>query len=160
MRKLFANLLHKEMQKNDDIFLLSGDLGYGLLDEIKDNFPDRFYNVGAAEFLMVGVGIGLTESGKIPICYSITPFLLYRPFELLRTYINHENIPIKLAGSGRGREYSHDGISHWSEDDERILSTLPNIKIYKPSNTLELERIFPEFIYNNQPCYLNLSRFG
>jgi transketolase len=158
MRKLFGKMLYSEMNKNNDIYTITADLGYGILDDCKNTFCDRFFNTGAAEQLMIGIGIGLAENKKIPICYSITPFLLYRPFEFLRNYVNYENIPLKLVGSGRDKDYSHDGISHWAEDDEIILKGLPNIKIYKPNTLKKLENIWDEFIYSNTPCYLNLKR--
>ena len=158
MRKLFAKLIIEEMNKTKNIHFITADLGFGILDEFKKTFKDRFYNTGAAEQLMIGIAIGLTENKKIPICYSITPFLLYRPFEFLRNYVNYENLPVKLVGAGRNKDYSHDGISHWAEDDELVLKSLPNIKIYKPKDNNELEQIFSEFLYSDKPCYLNLRR--
>src|ERR1035437_1411880 len=112
VRRKFAELLYEEMKINDKIFVLVGDLGYGMFDKIKQDFPNRFKNVGAAEYLMVGMGIGLSFSGFIPILYSISPFLIYRPFELLKLYVNFENIPVKLIGSGRDYDYHIDGESH------------------------------------------------
>jgi len=152
------NLLLEEMHNNENIIVITADLGFGLLDDIKNNFSDRFYNVGAAEQLMIGVGIGLAEEGKIPICYSMSSFVLYRPFEFLRNYVNAENIPVKLIGSGRDKDYSHDGLSHWAHDDEQVLASLPNIQIYKPLNIKDLENNFLKFLYNNKPSYLNLTR--
>lgn len=158
MRKECIALLEAEMSKNPDIITVTADLGYGVLDPIKENFADRFYNVGAAEQLMIGVGIGLAEEGKIPVCYSMSSFILYRPFEFLRNYVNAELIPVKLIGSGRDKDYSHDGLSHWAHDDEQVLAALPNIKIYKPKSIEELESIWPEFINSKEPAYLNLTR--
>ena len=158
MRKLFGSLMFDEMTKNTNIYLLTADLGFGVLDKCKESFIDRFYNTGAAEQLLIGIGIGLAENKKIPICYSITPFLLYRPFEFLRNYVNYENIPVKLVGAGRNKDYSHDGISHWADDDEQVLSSLPNIQIFKPLSEDELVRQLPEFLYSNKPAYLNLKR--
>lgn len=158
MRKECIELLEKEMAINTDIFVLTADLGFGILDSIKNNYTDRFFNVGAAEQLLIGAAIGLAENKKIPICYSMSSFILYRPFEFLRNYVNEEQISVKLIGSGRDKDYSHDGFSHWAHDDEKILSSLSNIKIYKPSNLQELQDIFPEFLYNSKPCYLNLRR--
>lgn len=158
MRKLFADLLFDEMTNNKSVRLVTADLGFGILDKIKETHTDRFYNVGAAEQLMIGVGIGMAEQGLTPVCYSMSSFLLYRPFEFLRNYVNAENIPVKLVGSGRDKDYSHDGLSHWAHDDEQVLSALPNIIIYKPTSLDELKRIWPEFINNKQPAYLNLVR--
>mgnify|MGYP003629310248 CR=1 FL=1 len=64
MRKKFSSLLYEEMAVNDNIVVLTGDLGYGLWDKIKLDFPDRFYNVGSAEQLMVGMAVGLAMEGK------------------------------------------------------------------------------------------------
>jgi transketolase len=158
MRKECMQLLLNEMSNNENIITLTADLGFGLLDQVRKTFPDRFYNVGAAEQLMIGAGIGLAEGGKIPVCYSMSSFLLYRPFEFLRNYVSAEKIPVKLIGSGRDKDYSHDGLSHWAHDDEIVLKALPNIKIYKPKDIAELEAIWPEFINSMEPSYLNLTR--
>jgi transketolase len=158
MRKLFGSLLFEEMKNNQDIYLITADLGFGVLDLCKNHCQDRFFNTGAAEQLMIGLGIGLAENKKIPICYSITPFLLYRPFEFLRNYVNYENIPVKLVGAGRDKDYSHDGISHWANDDHIVLNALPNIHVFRPKTEEELTDTFFQFLYNNSPSYLNLKR--
>jgi transketolase len=158
MRKECANLLFDSMAENQNIVVITADLGFGILDRIKDTYLDRFWNVGAAEQLMIGAAIGLSESGKIPVCYSMSSFLLYRPFEMLRNYVNYENIPIKLIGSGRDKDYSHDGISHWAHDDIQVLQALPNIKPYKPTDIKELEEQWAEFLFSTTPAYLNLTR--
>lgn len=160
MRKKFANILKNEMYKNEKLYLLTADLGFGILNDIRQEFPNRAFNVGAAEQLMIGAAIGLASMGMTPVCYSITPFLLYRPFELLRTYVNYENLNVKLVGSGRDFDYSHDGISHWAEDDEKIMSTLSNITIWKPENSESLSIGFDSWINKISPAYLNLSRAG
>lgn len=158
MRNTCMNLLLNEMNDNENIIVITADLGFGLLDNIRDTFPERFHNVGAAEQLMIGAGIGLAEAGKIPVCYSMSSFLLYRPFEFLRNYVNAENIPVKMIGSGRDKDYAHDGLSHWAHDDEQVLAALPNIKIYKPTSLEELKIMWEEFINSNEPAYLNIMR--
>jgi transketolase len=158
MRKECAQLLLDEMSVNDRIRVVTADLGFGILDHIRNAYPDRFYNVGAAEQLMIGVAIGMAEEGLIPVCYSMSSFLLYRPFEFLRNYVNYENIPVKLLGSGRDRDYSHDGITHWAHDDEEVLSSLSNIEVYKPAGLEELAIDFTDWIDSAKPAYLNLMR--
>lgn len=155
-RREFVNLLINEMNKNEKIFLLTGDLGFGLFDDIRKDFPNRFINVGSCEQLMIGLAVGLSYEGWIPLCYSITPFLLYRPFEFIRNYLNHELANVKLVGGGRDKDYKNLGFSHWAEDDVKIMSSLENIEIYKPE-TMSAE-IFNDFIYNNKPSYINLIR--
>jgi transketolase len=156
MRKEFASLLHSAMSENENIILLTGDLGYGLWDKIKIDYPDRFYNTLSAEQLMLGTAVGMAMEGKIPVIYSITPFAIYRPFELIRNYLNHESIPVKIVGGGRDKEYGYLGFSHWAEEDIDILSNFKNLSLFKPKefNT----KIFNNFMFNNQPSYLNLSK--
>jgi transketolase len=158
MRNKFGELLEHSMINDSKVWLLTGDLGFGVLDRARNSIPERSYNVGAAEQLMLGAAVGLAQNNYIPICYSISPFVIFRPFEWIRNYLDHENTAVKLVGAGRDRDYGHLGFSHWAEDDERALGIFPNIKIYKPRDEAELEAMWPEFLYNQQPCYLNIKR--
>ena len=82
MRAVFAKNIHSEMKKNSDIWVIVNDLGYKMWDDVRRDFPERFINTGAAEQSMIGIAVGLALEGKIPVVYSITTFLLYRPFEV------------------------------------------------------------------------------
>lgn len=158
MRRDFVKLLFNEMKLNSNIYLITGDLGYGLWDEIRDTFPDRFFNVGSSEMAMMGIGIGLAMEGKIPFVYSITPFAIYRPFEMIRNYINHENIPVKILGGGRNEDYGYLGFSHWASEDISVLSIFKNIKLFKPNTQEELNNAFQFTLNNNTPVYINLKK--
>jgi|TARA_B110000305_G_scaffold11629_1_gene11026 transketolase len=70
--------------------------------------------------------------------------------------MNYEKANVKLVGSGRDDDYAHDGISHWAGDDMRVMSTLKNIKLYKPRDITD--KVFIDFMYNDKPSYINLSR--
>lgn len=158
MRRSFFKELYRNMEQNDKIISLTGDLGYGGFDKIISEYPDRFFNCQAAEFSMMGIACGLAFEGKIPVVYSIGTFLIYRPFEIIRTYINYENIPVKLICSGRDKDYEHDGVSHWMNDIKIYLDTFKNIKQYWPNNEEEMIKILPEMLSNNNPCFLSLKR--
>ncbi len=158
MRKIFAEMLHAEMATNPDIYLITGDLGYGLWDEIRDTFPNRFFNVGSSEMAMMGMAVGLAMDDKIPFVYSITPFAIYRPFEMIRNYINHENIPVKILGGGRNDEYGYLRFSHWSNEDLSALSVFENLKLFKPNTQEELENNFKFAVNNTSPVYINLKK--
>lgn len=158
MRKTFTNLIYNKMKVDDRIVVITADLGYMMWDNIKSDFPDRFYNCGSAEQLMISMGVGMTYENKIPLCYSITPFLLYRPFEMIRNYLNNELAPVKLIGCGRDREYEHDGFSHWAEDEGKVIDIFTNIKKYRPLKVNDIENIVDDLLYNNMPCYLSLSK--
>jgi len=158
MRKDLAKLLLNEMKSNPSIYLITGDLGYGLWDEIRDIFPDRFFNVGSSEMAMMGMAIGLAMDGKMPFVYSITPFAIYRPFEMIRNYINHENIPVKILGGGRDKEYGYLGFSHWANEDIAALNVFENLKLFKPHTQDELENAFNFATNNALPVYINLKK--
>lgn len=158
MRKEFAQLLHAEMIINPDIFLITGDLGYGLWDRIRDDYPERFYNVGSSEMAMMGTAIGLAMEGKIPYVYSITPFAIYRPFEMIRNYLNHENIPVNIIGGGRDKDYGYLGFSHWSHDDKEIMGVFHNIVSSWPEDDDGLLDDFKFSLTKKSPTYINLKR--
>ena len=157
MRNTFANLMLDRMEKNKDIFFLTADLGYRIFDPLFDRFPKRVFNTGAAEQMMMSCAVGLALDKKIPVVYSITPFLLYRPFEIIRNYINYEQLSVIMIGAGRGKDYTHDGFSHWAEDDSEILKHFSNIKMFYPNDKKDLEEKFDNFLYHG-PSYINLKR--
>ncbi len=158
MRKQFAQLLHSEMTINPNIYLITGDLGYGLWDKVRDNYPDRFYNVGSSEMAMMGAAIGLAMEGKIPYVYSITPFAIYRPFEMIRNYLDHENIPVNIIGGGRDKDYGYLGFSHWSEDDTTFMTRFKSVRSYWPHTEEDLKEAFRYSLVKKTATYINLKR--
>jgi transketolase len=158
LRRRFADELYHAMENNPNIYVLTGDLGYRVLDEIRRDFPNRFLNTGAAEQALMGIAVGLALEGKIPVVYSITPFLLYRPFETIRNYIDNEKIPVKLIGSGRDKDYALDGFSHWSCEDKEVMKILKNIKSSWPKSADEVTNIMQKVLSDDKPWYVNLKR--
>lgn len=120
------------MQTNKNIYIIFAGLGWPRVDEFKKEFPDRAYNVEAAEQTAADICTGLAYSGKIPFIYTITPFYL-RCFETIRTYWDHEKLHVCAIGAGRDQDYSlHDGFSHEAGDIPHILGMLPNLVEYMP----------------------------
>ena len=161
MRRTFADEIYKHMQSNKDIWIVVGDLGYKVWDQHFKDFPERCINAGAAEQAMMGIAVGLALEDKIPIVYSISTFLLYRPFETIRNYINHEKIPVKMIGSGRDKDYLHDGISHWSMDDKKLFGTkkmFENIQPGWPEYKEDIPLIVKMMLTHKKPYYINLKR--
>tara|TARA_R110000787_G_scaffold39265_2_gene98576 strand:- start:1324 stop:1794 length:471 start_codon:yes stop_codon:yes gene_type:complete len=156
MRKRFKELLLQEMNVNKDIVVLLGDVGYGMFDQLREIFPDRVINAGASEQLMIGMAVGLALDGKIPVCYSITPFLLYRPFEFIRNYLSEERIPVKLVGGGRDKDYGACGPTHFACEDIDVLSAIGGIEIIYPEFAEDIN--IHEFLYNDKPSYINLKK--
>lgn len=158
IRGWFGRALYFEMKENEEIYVITADLGFGLFDMIRQDFPKRFYNVGASECAAVGAGIGLALSGKIPFVFSITTFLIYRPYEWLRNFLHYENIPVILVGSGWGNDYEHDGITHQPFEAGKVLDTIPNIEQFYPDFKEEVPYIVKELVKNHKPSFLCLRR--
>ena len=125
-RKQFANWLVKKAEKDKDIMLLTGDLGYPFLDEFAKRFPKRFINCGLIEQSMVGIACGLALMGKKPYVYSTATFLLFRAWEQIRNDIAYQNLDVTLVGT-IGKQYNFLGYTHMLKDDEdlKLLKTLP-----------------------------------
>ena len=157
MRKLFGDLLRKEMDRDPNLWLLAGDVGYGILPTDQPNFR----NIGAAEQLMIGAAVGLAYEGKTVVCFAITPHLLLRPAEWIRNYLGKEDLApgaVKLVGAGRDRDYGNLGYTHWCEEDVGLLHLLaPRVRQLRPSTDDELRNVWSEFMLP-VPTYLNLRR--
>jgi transketolase len=158
MRHEFAVALEKEMAKDERIVVLTGDLGYKMWDEIRDKYPQRFINCGASEQAMMDIAVGLAYDGKIPFCYSIATFLVYRCFETIRTYIDFENLPVKLVASGRNNDYEIDGISHDATDVGLFLSPLANIIQYWPKSKGIIPKMLKQMLADEGPSFISLKR--
>lgn len=146
------------MSKNDNIWLVTADLGFGLFDKIREDYPDRFLNTGASEQAASDICVGLALSDKIPVMYSITPFLLYRAFETWRTYVDHEKIKVILVGSGRNDDYEIDGFSHDATDDHLFMFSFHNIKSCWPVYIPQALEVLDEAVQSDKPYYINLTR--
>ena len=158
MRGWFAYELYKQMAKNPKIILVVGDFGYKVFDHIERDFPERFINVGASEQAMLGIAVGMALKGKIPIIYTVSSFILYRPFETIRNYVNNEKISVKIIGSGRNRDYLDHGFCHWSEEDKKVMKIFSNIRSRWPKSLREIPDIVSNMIKSNKPWYLSLRR--
>jgi len=156
-RGTFAKELFSKMKENSNIYLLTGDLGYGMFDTFPLTFNNRYVNCGASEQVMLDIACGLAIQGKIPFVYSCTSFLLCRAFETIRTYINYEKLNVKLVGSGRDKDYLQDGISHWAEDDKDIMKLFPHIRCFRPEIPEDVPIMLNEMLIDG-PCYINLRR--
>ena len=129
MRNSVIERITKEAEKRKDVFLITGDAGFGVLDNYKKLFPENFLNLGVAEQNMIGIASGLGLIGFKVFVYNIVPFLLYRCYEQVRNDICYQNVPVTLIGIGSGVTYSPQGVTHYSVEDIALARTLPNLVI-------------------------------
>jgi transketolase len=155
-RGYFAGALHDIMEKDDRVWLLTGDLGFGMLDKIRDDFPDRFLNCGASEQAMCGIAVGLALEGKVPFVYTISSFMM-RMAETIGLYLDGEQVPVHWVGSGRDNDYKHDGLSHDGTMAQNFLKGL-RIEQYYPETKEEVPNMVAQMLNNRKPSFLSLKR--
>lgn len=160
MRITFVHTLLKLAQKNKKIMLLTGDLGYSVFEEYIQKLPDQYINMGVAEQNMTGVAAGMALEGKIPLIYSIAPFVTMRNFEQIRNDVCYQDLNVKIIGVGAGFSYGPYGHSHHALEDIGILRTLANLRIYCPGDPTEVEVLTESALTHIGPVYLRLGKAG
>ncbi len=147
-----------EMEQNEDIMFLTGDLGFNALEQVQEQFPRRFINVGIAEAHMVGMAAGLALEGKKVIVYSIASFATMRPYEQIRTSICYDNLDVKIIGTGGGFNYPNHGVTHHTVEDFAIMSVLPSMTVYAPSYSWEAREAAKVMLRTKGPAYIRLGK--
>ena len=98
MRRSFGKIINELAKKDDKIVLIVGDIGYGIFDEFRKQHPKKFFNLGICEQSIISVSSGMALEGLKPWVYTITPFLIERPFEQIKLDIDQQNVNVKLFG--------------------------------------------------------------
>ncbi len=114
--------------------LLTGDLGYQVVEPFAERFPDRFINVGVAEQNMVGIATGLAEAQLIPFCYSIGTFASLRAYEFIRNGPILHRLNVRIVGVGGGFEYGANGLTHYAIEDVGVMRIQPGITVIAPAD--------------------------
>lgn len=158
MREAFVRTLSDICREDPRVLLVSGDLGFGVLDGFRERFPDRFLNAGVAEQNMTAVATGLALEGAIPFTYSIANFPTLRCLEFLRNDACGHRANVKVASVGAGFSYGTLGSSHYALEDLGILRTLPGITIFTPGDEWEAGEATRAAVATPGVVYLRLDR--
>ncbi len=160
MRQAFINTLMGLAERDDSIYLLTGDAGFTILERFRDRFPGRYYNVGIAEAAMIGLAAGLAMSGKTVFVYSIVPFVTMRCFEQVRIDLCYQKLPVKLVGVGQGVTYGTAGATHHAIEDIAVMRALPNMTVICPGGPVETRKAVAASLGLKGPCYIRLGKSG
>ena len=158
MRDAFVRALLAEMEKNERIVLITGDLGFGVLQPVWDRFPERILNAGIAEQGMVGLAAGLASTGRIVLVYSIGNFPTLRPLEQIRNDCAYPGANVKVVCVGGGFVYGSLGMSHHATEDMAVMRALPGVTCFAPGDPAEAEAATRAAIRTEGTCYLRLGR--
>lgn len=160
MRNSFIKTLIKLAENDERIFLLVGDLGYSVVEDFVDKFPERFINVGVAEQNMMGIATGLALSGNIVFTYTFANFTTFRCLEQIRNDICHHNADVKIVSIGSGFSYGYLGTTHHGLEDVAIMAALPNMAVISPCDPVETALAINACGSWKGPCYIGVRRNG
>jgi len=158
VRQEFVTALCDVARRDERLVFLTADLGFGVVEAFRDEFPARFFNVGVAEQAMVGMATGLASEGMVPYCYSIAPFVALRAFEFVRNGPVVHGLPVRLVGIGAGMDYGPDGISHYAIDDLAVMRCQPGLLTWSPADGTEITKDLPDIHRYSGPAYIRLTR--
>lgn len=160
MRKTFIHTLVELARKDQRVFLITPDIGYSVLELFRDEFPERFLNVGVAEQNAVGIAAGMALAGMIPYVYTINPFVCMRPFEQIRVDVAYMNTNVRIVGVGAGFSYGSAGATHHSIEDIAIMRALPNMTVVCPGDPWEVSESVKASLDYSGPMFFRLGKQG
>src|SRR5882672_643329 len=160
MRTAFVKALIEIASKDPRINLITGDLGFGVLEDFARQFPNQYLNPGVAEQNMAGLATGMALSGKIVFTYSIANFPTLRCIEQLRNDVCYHDANVKVVSVGGGFAYGALGISHHATEDIAIMRALPNMMVIAPGDPAEAYAATRLIARHTGPCYLRLGKAG
>ena len=160
MRNSFVRALADAAALDERIWLLTGDLGYSVLETFSERHPRRFVNVGVAEQNMTGVAAGLALSGKIAVTYSIANFPTMRCLEQIRNDVCYHDANVKIVAIGGGLAYGTHGYTHHGIEDLAVMSAFPNMTVMAPGDPVETVLAVQAMLRTPGPCYLRLGKGG
>jgi transketolase len=158
MRATFIRTLAEVAAADERVMLLTGDLGFTVVEPFADAFPDRFVNVGVAEQNMVGLATGLAEAGFVPYVYSIATFATLRPYEFVRNGPVLHALPVRIVGVGGGLEYGANGVTHYALEDVAVMRTQPGMTVVAPADHQQARSALLGTVDLPGPIYFRLGK--
>ena len=160
MRKTSLNCVHELARKDERVVFIGSDLGPGVLDEMKSEFPNRFIMEGVSEQHIIGMAAGLATEGFIPYVNTIATFLTRRCFEQIALNLCLADLPVRLIANGGGAVYAPLGPTHLAVEDITILRSLPNMTVVAPCDSIEMKELMEASINWPHPIYIRLAKGG
>lgn len=160
MRDAFFRTLIELAKENNNIEVVTGDLGFGVLKPYWEAVPDQFINAGIAEQNMTSVAAGMALEGKTVFTYSIGNFPTLRCLEQIRNDCAYHKADVKIVCVGGGFVYGSLGMSHHATEDIAVMRALPDVTVLCPGDIAEAEAATKAIAQHKGTCYLRLGRGG
>ena len=154
MRRSFGRVINEIANKDSKLVLLVGDIGYGIFDEFRKNHPKKFFNLGICEQSLISVAAGMALEGLKPWVYTITPFLIERPFEQIKLDVNEQKTNVKLVGFA---DYPTLGPTHREINAKKLMGLFKNIKSFYPKDGAQTNNAVRLAYKINGPVFISLK---
>lgn len=160
-RQSYGEILEQIGEENENIVVLDADLSTATKTSIfAKKFKNRFFDMGIAEQDMIGTAAGFATCGKIPFASTFAVFAAGRAYDQIRNSVCYPNLNVKICATHAGVTVGEDGATHQMLEDIAMMRTLPNLKVFSPSDDIETKFIIKEISKLNGPCYVRLSRLA
>lgn len=157
--RFFADLL-AAATSDRDIVLISGDLGFGVVEPFVAACPAQFINAGVAEQNMTGLAAGIALGGGRVFTYSIANFPTLRCLEQIRNDIAYHRANVTVVAVGGGLAYGALGMSHHATEDLAIMRAIPGLDVAAPGDPAETGAVLADLLAHGGPAYLRLGKAG
>ena len=158
-RQVICDVLVEAAKEDKEIVALCSDSrGSASLTKFAESCPEQFVEVGIAEQNLVSISAGLAKCGKKPYAASPASFLSTRSYEQCKVDVAYSNTNVKLIGISGGVSYGALGMSHHSAQDIAAMCSIPNMRVYIPSDRLQTEYLFKALLKDEKPAYIRVGR--
>ena len=160
-RQSYGEALVELGKENEKVVVLDADLATATKTiEFAKEYPDRFFDIGIAEADMIGTAAGMATCGKIPYASTFAVFAAGRTYDQIRSSVCYPNLNVKICATHAGVTVGEDGATHQMIEDLSLMRTLPNMKVFCPSDDIQTKWLIKEISKINGPCYVRLCRLA
>lgn len=152
MRETFKRYCKKWTDSNPSVIVLSDDYGYKFGDDLN---PAQFISFGPMEQAIVGISAGLAITGKLPIVYAITPFIVERAFEQMKLDINQQQLKVMFVCYD---DYPYDGPTHTALNPRVMVGLLNHFTYFEPLTFEDCEEALNVAYGLPNPSFIRLSK--
>lgn len=146
-------------EAHEDVVALDADLASSTQAmKFGKKFPERFFNVGAAEANMMSMACGLAATGKVPYCSTFAIFASGRAYDQVRLGIAHNQLRVRIGASHGGVSLGEDGASHQMIEDIALMRAMPRMTVVVPADYNQAYRATAESYEREEPMYLRFGR--
>lgn len=154
----FGHALVQLARQRQDVVGLTADLAkYTDLHIFAQAFPERFFQMGMAEQLLMASAGGMAKEGLTPFATTYAVFGTRRAYDFVHQVIAEEALNVKMCCALPGLTTGY-GPSHQATEDIALMRGIPGLTIVDPCDALDIEQAVPQIAAHRGPVYMRLLR--